>query len=444
MNTTRPDCPASNRVVQNPERSIFLLLLFIAFSRIVSNQLVIYVAGLIARVSGASDSEMGFINGIFVLVYACAAVFFGSRSDKWGRRRVLLLSYAAAAGTGFLYLALVPLAEALPRSTVLTIIFLLRAIDGWFLGAFWPPLQGRLCESPGWNDRRLRFYNLSWSVGILLANTIMSVATVVDPVPTSLYPILAILLIVAEIILGVNVVILLVKIQDISPQCPAISPSFGAQESPIPLENKMITNNGPSPRAKIAIIAMLGYGLLMAAIYTNTFNQFSQISLETASLVNLIPWVAILDNIRFLTQLLIFGIAKAPARPKKHFLILCGSASLLLIGMAIASEFVLQAGLFYFIPLVALAGLVLGFFYANGFNVIMKEARPGNRGYYQGLLETVSNLGYFAGIILSASISGILGYMTSFITVAFCVLGIFIIIMLISVTARPKIETKQK
>ncbi len=354
----------------------------------------------------------------------------------------MLLSYVAAAGTGFLYLALVPLAEAFPRSTLLTILFLLRAIDGWFLGAFWPPLQGRLCESPGWNDRRLRFYNLSWSIGILLANTIISAATVVAPVPAVLYPILAIILILAESILGVNVAILLVKIPDVSQQCPAISLNVQMQESPITLENKIKAHNGPSPRAKIAIIAMLGYGLLMAAIYTNTFNQFSQISLVTGGQVNLIPWVAILDNIRFFTQLLIFGIAKVPARPKKHFLILCGSSSFLLLGMAIASEFILTTGLLYFIPLVALAGLVLGFFYANGFNVIMKESRPDNRGYYQGLLETVSNLGYFAGIIVSATISGILGYLTSFAIVAICVLGILIIITLISVTARPRIEIK--
>ncbi len=356
---------------------------------------------------------------------------------------MLLLSYAAAAGIGFIYFSLLPLAEALPRPTVLTIVFVLRAIDGWFLGAFWPPLQGRLCESPDWNDRRLRFYNLSWSVGILISNTILSAATAVDPLPTILYPVLAILLLMAESILGINMVILLAKIEDIPHQRPEEPPQVAMDESLLYVENGTKTINGPSPRAKIAIIAMLGYGLLMAAIYTNNFNQFSQISLATAGAVNLIPWVTILDNIRFFTQLLIFGIAKLPARPKKRFLTLCGSSTLLLIGAAIASEFLLQNGLFYFIPLVALAGLVLGFFYANGFSVIMKEARPDNRGYYQGLLETVSNLGYFVGIILSASISGILGYLTSYVIIAICVLGIFIIIALISVAARPKIETIQ-
>ncbi len=426
------ECPVPDHDVRNPERTIFLLLLFIAFSRIVSNQLVIYVAGLIARVSGATDGEMGFINGIFVFVYACAAFFFGSRSDKWGRKRVLLLSYAAATGTGFIYLALLANAETLTRSTVLGLIFLLRAIDGWFLGAFWPPLQGRLCESPGWCDRRLRFYNLSWSVGILLANTIVSVATAVDPTPRILYPILAILLIFAEIILAVNVAILLVKIEDIRQEGPVTTPSIETQETTVVLEDKITTNHASSTRAKIAIIAMVAYGLLMAAIYTNTFNQFSQISLETGGLINLIPWVAILDNIRFIAQLAIFGIAQVPARPKQRFLVLCGGSTLLLIGMAFAAEFILQAGLFYFIPLVVLAGLVLGFFYANGFNVIMKEARSNNRGYYQGLLETVSNLGYFVGIMASASISGILGYMASFIIVAICVLGILIIIALIA------------
>jgi MFS family permease len=426
----RLDCPVPIHAGRNPESSTFFLLLFIAFSRIISNNLVTYVAGLIARVSGASDSEMGLINGIFVLIYACAAVFLGSRSDKWGRKRMLLLSYVAAAGTGFIYLSLLPLAEALPRSTVLTLVFLLRAIDGWFLGAFWPPLQGRLCESPGWNDRRLRFYNLSWSLGILLSNTLLSAATVVDPVPTILYPVLAILLLISEGILGVNVALLLAKIEDIPQQHPEESTNNGAQKSPITLENTIKYHNGPSQNTKIAIIAMIGYGLLMAAIYTNNFNQFSQISLATGGMVNLIPWVTILDNIRFFTQLLIFGIAMTPARPKPRFLVLLGLSTLLLFGAAIASEFLLQAGLFYFIPLVAIAGLVLGFFYANGFGVIMKEARPDNRGYYQGLLETISNLGYFVGIILSASISGVLGYFTSYAIVALCVLALFVLILI--------------
>jgi len=389
--------------------------------------------------NGASDGDIGVISGFFVLAYAFAAVFFGARSDKWGRKRVILLSYLTAAATSVAYLVLLLFANALPSITILCWVFILRILDGWFLGAFWPPLQGRLCESPEWNDRRLRFYNLAWSVGIIVSNVILSAATVVDPVPAILYPVLGILIVICEGILSVNVIIILVKLQDVPKQCPPEAIDVGTPENHLTGMKKHQHSKQLSPRVKIAMLAMLGYGLFMATLFTNIFNQFSQISIATAGTTNLIPWVTVLDNVRFSTQLVIFGIAKTPARPKQRFLTLCGTTILLLMGLAFASEFLLQTGILNFVPLIGFAGIVLGLFYANGFGVIMGEARPDNRGYYQGLLEMISNLGYFAGVILSASISGILGYFASYAIVAVCVLGLLGFIVMIPVTKTSEI-----
>ncbi|OLS14110.1 MAG: major facilitator superfamily protein [Promethearchaeota archaeon CR_4] len=417
-------------VVRSRESSTFFLLLFIAFTRVIALLFASYAAILIARIKGASDYEIGFINGFYVLAYACSAMFFGTHSDKWGRKRVLLLSHIVAAAISINYIFLILFAGELHIPTILTFIGFLRILDGVFLGAFWAPLQGRLCESPEWSDGRLRYYNLSWSLGILFANVIMSAATGVVPLPDTLFPVLAMLLIISEGIFSLNIVLMLLKLQDLPKNCPSSESEIENQVNSQTGTKKKHQSKKLSPQTKIAIFAMVIFGMLMGTLYTSIFNQFSRVSIETLGIVNLIPWVALLDNVRFSTQTVTLAIAKKPLHPKQRFLVLSGISILILIGLAFASEFLLQTGIISFIPLVGIGGIMLGLFFANGFSVIASEARPDNQGYYQGILETISNVGYFVGVVISGSISDFFGYFASYTVVASCMLGFFILIAL--------------
>ena len=118
---------------------------------------------LIERISGTTDAaalswHTGLITGTYILAIFVFAPLWGSISDRWGRRPVLLIGLTGFAAS----VALFALVESLP------LLYLGRALDGLFAAAIAPvayALVGDHAPSREWRAHRFALLNIAGTVG---------------------------------------------------------------------------------------------------------------------------------------------------------------------------------------------------------------------------------------------------------------------------------------
>ena len=118
---------------------------------------------LIERISGTTDAaalswHTGLITGTYILAIFVFAPLWGSISDRWGRRPVLLIGLTGFAAS----VALFALVESLP------LLYLGRSLDGLFAAAIAPvayALVGDHAPSREWRAHRFALLNIAGTVG---------------------------------------------------------------------------------------------------------------------------------------------------------------------------------------------------------------------------------------------------------------------------------------
>ena len=118
---------------------------------------------LIERISGTTDAaalswHTGLITGTYILAIFVFAPLWGSISDRWGRRPVLLIGLSGFAAS----VALFALVESLP------LLYLGRFLDGLFAAAIAPvayALVGDHAPSREWRAHRFALLNIAGTVG---------------------------------------------------------------------------------------------------------------------------------------------------------------------------------------------------------------------------------------------------------------------------------------
>lgn len=127
----------------------FLMSMFVAVGML--------AVPLLATQIGSSNLELGIIGCSAAGVYALVVVSAGAVSDKFGRKRVIIIG---ALLTGLAY-ALMPLSRAPTHLVVLMIVC------GCGMASFWPVLEAWMSEEGGAEEirRELGAFNVSWSVG---------------------------------------------------------------------------------------------------------------------------------------------------------------------------------------------------------------------------------------------------------------------------------------
>lgn len=108
------------KVMENSKKKALLTLFFIVFADMLGFGLIIPLLPYYAREFGATDLMIGFLSTVYPLGQIFASPFIGRMSDKFGRKKALLLSV----GGTFASLLVLGFAKSL------SLIFLSRLVDG--------------------------------------------------------------------------------------------------------------------------------------------------------------------------------------------------------------------------------------------------------------------------------------------------------------------------
>lgn len=108
------------KVMENSKKKALLTLFFIVFADMLGFGLIIPLLPYYAGEFGATDLMIGFLSTVYPLGQIFASPFIGRMSDKFGRKKALLLS------VGGTFASLLVLGFAKSSS----LIFVSRLVDG--------------------------------------------------------------------------------------------------------------------------------------------------------------------------------------------------------------------------------------------------------------------------------------------------------------------------
>lgn len=113
---------------------------------------------------GLSTTFIGIISAVRAGLFVCFAVPFGRASDRYGRTRLLYISTLL-----FVIVSLV-----ISRCKSAFSLALVFPLTGIIQALFWPVYEAWIADRHGEGSlqRRIRFFNVSWSIGIMLGTFI--------------------------------------------------------------------------------------------------------------------------------------------------------------------------------------------------------------------------------------------------------------------------------
>ncbi|MGM0687018.1 MAG: MFS transporter, partial [Promethearchaeati archaeon] len=140
-----------------------------------------------AGVLGATQFEIGWAMGSFGIVYMFSPIIGGKFSDRIGRQKSLvgaMLSYVAI-------LAIYPLPFIIPLHLIL-----IRALEGFFFGLFYPTIEAMVSElAPESQGAVLGNFSTAWSAGMIMSPFVIAYMAVNYGNVTSIYVVIAVELI---------------------------------------------------------------------------------------------------------------------------------------------------------------------------------------------------------------------------------------------------------
>ncbi len=379
----------------------------VALLRTIASAISGFAIEIFVRLSGASDVAMSLIVAVPSVTYMLAALFLSGQVDKLGRRVAIVISSGVSFLATIFYIGIFVAVANL--SVMIIMVIIVEAIEGTFAGWFWPVLQARLGEGTNENGREIRIYNLSWNLGVVLGNVLVTSYASVSADPAVLFPIIIQVLVWSTVINSIIIGLLLGKhgTNRNVPSHPVI-----VVASPNVVRSSIPVSVG------IVLVALFTFSFNIGGILGNVFNQVTAISANATFAMNLLPWIPIIDTTRQMAQLAASGTYKGKKPALSVITRIITLMSVLALVSGIASNFLAKGGLSVIVIVLGIHGILSGILYNATMKIIIHDAPVHQRGRFQGLYEAVLGLGFFVGPIVAGAISEVKGYLPSYNIVA--------------------------
>jgi len=350
-------------------RTVGYILTFMAtFSLGVTEIFAPWYAGVL----GATQFEIGWAMGSFGIVYMFSPIIGGKISDKIGRRKSLIgamISYVAI-------LALYPQPFIIPLHLIL-----IRALEGFFFGLFYPTIEAMVSElAPESQGAVLGNFSTAWSAGMVMSPFVIAYMAVNYGNVTSIYVVMAVELIALALVSFTvrDYVLEEVLSEEEKKQLAVVT----AEEVPGDVRT--------SHRFIGASLALMLFGFISTVLLGLFPTYIERLpGFTTEDFGNLLLVWNLTRTISFLV------CARLPHREMGNVMLM--GALLLSVSMPLLAFFV---DFWLFAVAMVLSGVGVGFNYLGGLYTVV-SATKSEKGSFAGIGESLAGIGFFLGPIVS-------------------------------------------
>lgn len=410
---------------------------------------------LYVRLQGGSDFLTGLVGAVPAFVYIFSAFFLGRVAHEINRKTAVVLVSAVSLADVLVFLGLWYATGLVALGVIFAVFALVRALDGFALGLYWPVLQSRIADekylpgTPVPQDRLLRRYNLAWNLGVVLGYVMLILATVPPDTPGVLWGLFLVLLVTAGF-LAYNLWLSLARFREVresvlarkrtrsrvspvtspapagdsspppagdSSPAPTLAPVPSPAPSPAPFPAPLVTKtpaakpifqNASLRRTAGAFAVICTFAFITGQLNTTITNHLTRAQATAGGLaVNLVLFVPVLNLVRASLQAAGSSLVKLPVDPERWFSRILAATLVLQLGFALtawAFPAVGVPGVILFLLLVAPQGALLGLMYSA--SIAKTLAEGGDRPeLLQGVFEAVIGVGFFVGAMASGAIT---------------------------------------
>lgn len=384
----------------------------VAFLRTIASAIAGFAIEVFVRLSGASDIAISLVSALPSVTYMLAALFLSGQVDKLGRRVAILVSSGVSFLATIFYLGV--FVATINLSIMILTVILVESIDGAFSAWFWPVLQAQMGDGRKEDGPEIRIYNFSWNFGIIIGNALVAGYASVSIDLSILFPIVMQVLVWSAVVNVVIFGLLWGKFNAITPTATIVG-----QMVAIPQMGPASDTRKKAPFAMpvsigVAFVALFAFAFNVGGILTNVFNQVTSLSGTTLVIVNLLPWIPIIDTTRQMAQLAASGAYKVAKPALNDVTRIIAVMSVLAMISGGASTLLTQGGIMVILLVLGAHGLLSGVLYNATMQIILHDAPANQRGRFQGLYEAVLGFGFFVGPVVAGAVSEITGYATSY------------------------------
>ncbi len=382
------------------------------FFRTVGGHIIGTALPIFVRLHGGGDFLTSVVQSAYAMMYIFSPLLLGALAKRLGRRAALLLGSGMTIVDFVIYASLWNAMSPPFFQIIVTIFFLTRVGDATWNALYWPVIESRIADEksilsdPYAAEIHVRRFNLSWNSGVVIANMVMTLATLA---PTTEGILMGLFFSVCGALASVvvNFAIGLRYFRNI------------ATASPAPLLNPVkemqcadtSKNQARGPRIFSAIVP----ALLVIFIYGFTLQQQSATitNLLTIGAHTLVSFIPLGLTIRYVFVGISSSLGKLPEAPQKRFpRILSAYAGLMVVfGIAIALLPVVELlGLLLILTIAAGIGWTSGRAYSSSLMKIVAEGQCTNAHWFMALFEGIQSLGITLGGLMSGAITEVAPY----------------------------------
>ncbi len=318
----------------------------------------------------ASQYIIGWTMGSFGIVYMFSPFIGGRISDRIGRKRSLIIATICYLAV----LALYPLPFILPIHLII-----IRALEGFFFGLFYPTIEAMVAELNPHNQKSvLARFSTSWSAGMILSPFIIAYMAMNFGNITSIY-----VVIIAEI---VSLAIILTLVKNYTSEALSLNNTDDRETSPPQIDTAGLKT---SPRFIGSYLALMLFGFVSTVLLGLFPTYIESLPMYTSQ--------------TFGELLLIWNLARTIG-----FVICTGidqswidnvmKGGTIITGLSMLAIFFTQNYIYLFIAMIT-SGLGVGFLYLGGIYTII-SATENEKGTHAGIVESLAGIGFFIGPIL--------------------------------------------
>lgn len=350
-----------------------------------------------------SNFYSGLTAAVVAISYVSSTLVFGRASDKYGRKKTLVISLLGNVIVASLDLSLIFLVKVAQTPLLLGFIVINRAFEGFINGLFWPVLAAGITdvgcyycksesESTITTKKGLGWYNVGWNAGLLAGSLLFYALMTVNDLD---------LVIALPVIIQIINLLLMVFYKDLKPSRDQVDGEIYSKEK---LNFRDMTLKFASLGKKLRLFFPIILGYLFVFTYGFSLNWIYMTTTNLLDFLGVASILGLLEALRITCQ----GITSSKSLiGKKHVEVKVLFLYLLLCGLVAVMGFS-TTGLGYinFFILVPLAGTLMGLIYFEALNMAATaNAGKNNEGTIMGLFEGIGSTGSFLGALFA-------GYLT--------------------------------
>ena len=405
----------------------FKLISALSFCRCVSAALIGIGIPIFVLTHWTLDEGSNFYSGLTAAIaaisYVSSTLVFGRASDKYGRKKTLVVSLIGNIIVTLIDFSFIFLVNISRTPLLLGFIVVNRGLEGFINGLFWPVLAAGItdvgcfycksdAESMITTKKGLGWYNVGWNAGLLAGSLMFYVLMTMNDLD---------LVITLPVIIQVINLLLMLFYKDLKPLHEPVNSNRSKMDmSPLNVAAQ-IASLGKKVRSVIPIIIgyvfVFTYGFALNWIYMTTTNLLD--FLGVASILG------ILEALRITCQGVtssrsFIGKKRVGGKVLVLYLLMCGLVGLM--GLSTTG-----IGYLNFLVLAPLIGIVMGFIYFEALNMAVNtSAGKNNEGTVMGLFEGIGSTGSFLGALYAGYFTQVSTFSQSY----FIGIGTFIVLII--------------